>query len=648
MLDRDTLIFLLAIFLFVALGSREIGRTFKRLRLPLITGFLFAGIIAGPFVLGLIPPGATQKLRFIDEISLGYIAFAAGTELYLKELRGRMRSIGWVTAMLVISTFVFGSIAMYLIAPLVPFMRELTQAGRIGVSLLAGSILVARSPSSAIAIVNELRAKGPLTRTVLGVTMVGDVVVVILFAISVSAADALLHDAGFDVSFVLLLAPELVLSLVIATVVSYILRAILSLQFGRWFKTAAILLCGYGVFLLSAWIRHESFEVLPIDILVEPLLICMIAGFLVTNYSAHRMEFGTILEGSAAPIYVAFFTLTGASLALDVLAETWQIALMLVLIRVGLLIVGAVSGGLIAGDPHRMTRVSWMTYITQAGVGLGLAKEVAVEFDQWGTDFATLIIASIVINQVIGPPLFKWAIQHVGEAHTRASGAKPDGPRDTLILGLNRLSTALARQLQSEGWNVRIAATAEEAAQFSETEGAEEIEIVTLSEITPESLRMIGAKKDETIVGLLGSDQENLYAFEIAFEHFGTEHLVVRLEDRAFGERFQDLGAFFVHPGSAMVNLLDQVVRSPATASLVLGIDERQDFIDIEMNNRDLHGVSLRDISLPLDCLVLSIRRGDQMIVSHGFTQLERGDWITVVGTPDGLETVMRYFDANY
>ena len=73
----------LASFLIVALASQRIGQFFARVHLPLISGFLFAGILAGPYVLGLISTELTENLRFVDEISLAVIAFAAGSELYL-------------------------------------------------------------------------------------------------------------------------------------------------------------------------------------------------------------------------------------------------------------------------------------------------------------------------------------------------------------------------------------------------------------------------------------------------------------------------------------------------------------------------------------------------------------------------------------
>ena len=57
-------------FAIIALASKQIGQSFAKINLPLISGFLFAGVIAGPYALDLIPAEAIEKLRFIDEVSL--------------------------------------------------------------------------------------------------------------------------------------------------------------------------------------------------------------------------------------------------------------------------------------------------------------------------------------------------------------------------------------------------------------------------------------------------------------------------------------------------------------------------------------------------------------------------------------------------
>jgi NhaP-type Na+/H+ or K+/H+ antiporter len=131
----------------IVLASNQIGHTLVKTGLPLISGFLFTGIVAGPYALDLITREATLNLRFVDETALGFIAFAAGSELHLNELKARIKSIAWITGGLVISTFMLTGLALFFLSGAVPFMQNMPIPARVGVCLLAGAILVARSSS---------------------------------------------------------------------------------------------------------------------------------------------------------------------------------------------------------------------------------------------------------------------------------------------------------------------------------------------------------------------------------------------------------------------------------------------------------------------------------------------------------------------
>jgi Trk K+ transport system NAD-binding subunit/Kef-type K+ transport system membrane component KefB len=640
----QTFLILLAGFAVIGLASKQIGQFFKQIHLPLISGFLFTGIIAGPFILGLIPHEAAEELRFIDEFSLGFIAFAAGSELYWQEIRNRLKSIAWITTGLVLCTFLLGTVAVLMLADFIPFMQNMPLASRIGVSILAAAILVARSPSSAIAIVNELRAKGPFTQMVLGVTVIMDVIVIILFAVNSSIASALLTNLSLDLGFILLLLLELFLSLMAGLAVAALLRFILSRRSNQLSKRVIILLLGYGIFVITGQISLLSHSYLPFELHLEALLICMVGSFVAANFTNYRTEYLKLLHDVGPLIYIAFFTLTGSSLELDVLLDTWPIALALFAVRLTGIYLGSLGGGVLAGEAMRYNRIRWMAFVTQAGVGLGLAREVAVAYPEWGPAFSTMIISVIVLNETTGPLFFKKVINMVGEAHTRAQTPQFDGVRDVIIFGLERQSLALAHLLDAHGWQVKIAN--QESSRLAEIAGVDaEINIQSISSLTLEMLHELKADRAEAIVMML-SDEENYQLCELIYEHCGTKNLVVRLHDRANFERFNELGARIMEPATAIVSLLDHFVRSPSGASLLLGMEENQDVIDIELRNPLLHGVTLRNLQLPLDTLVLSVHRDHQILISHGYTELKLGDQVTIVGTPKSLEEVMLKFEA--
>ena len=643
MADSNSIVFVIASFAIIALAAREIGRFFAGIKLPLITGFLFTGIAAGPFVLGLISVETTERLRAVAEVSLAFIAFAAGSSLYWRDLRGQLRSIQFVTIGLVVSTFTLGSITVFLLTDLIPFMQGLPVAGRIAISILAGTILVARSPASAVAVIKELRAKGPFTQTAMAVTVIMDVAVITLFAVNTSIADALLTGVRFNLTFIGLLVGELLAAVAMGAVAGMLLQAVLWCRMSRRIKTGGILLVGYGVFSVSAAIRHFTQEHWAAEVFIEPLLICMIGGFVLANYTRYRDEFLKILHDIGPWIFVVFFLLVGASLKLDLLGVLWPVTLVLFVVRLGTIFVGSFTGGVLAGERMAYNRVSWMAYITQAGVGLGLAQQVAVEFPAWGEAFATMMISVIVLNQVLGPAFFRSAIIRVNEAGPRAKKSEVDQIHRAIIFGSGAEALTLARQLRSHGWEVTVA---DRRAQIKKAVGSD-VEIHLIGGLSLDELRQCGIEDAGAIITML-SDEENLQICQIVRAHCETVNLSVQLNDPADYDRFRELGAHIVSPSTAVISLLDHFVRSPSAVSLLLGEDKDHDVAELMVRNPKLNGVAVRDLNLPPDTLILSIYRGAQLLLTHGYTQLRMGDRVTVVGSMESLGALRLRFSESW
>ena len=403
----------------IVIASFYIGKGFKKVGLPLISGFLFTGIIAGPFFLNYLNHNMVKNIHFIDDLALGFIAISAGSELRFNDLKGRLKSIILIMVFLVAFTMIIGTLGFYYLSDWIPFTAGFSSTKIFAISLLVGVILVARSPSAAIAIINELKAKGPFTQTVLGVTVLMDVVVITLFAINLSIADALINDKSLNLSFLGTLVVEILASIILGAVLAIIIKVVLSIKLNDYIKGIVTLTLGYLVFVLADIIPHWSKNIPLVYFEIEPLLLCMVAGLLITNFGDPERRFHPILSKINLYVYLAFFTLIGASLEFDILLKLWPIALILFCVRLIGIYLGSYFGGYLAKDPKRENKLRWMGFITQAGVGLGLAKEVSDHFPTWGPNFATLIIAVIVINEMIGPIFFKWVIHLVDEVGTQ-------------------------------------------------------------------------------------------------------------------------------------------------------------------------------------------------------------------------------------
>ena len=612
----------LLVFGVVVLAASQIGKLCSIAHLPLITGFLLAGILVGPDVLKIVEKDSLDHLSFINHLALAVIALAAGNELVLKEFRSRFRSITWITIGLVVITFSLGTTATYLLSKHIPFMATLAPNTRLAISVMVGVILVARSPSSAIAIINEMRAKGPFTQTVLGVTVIMDAAVIVLFAISSEFAHAVNSNVDFNLGFAGLLTLELALSVIGGCILWKIISLLVSLSLSRPTKSIILLLIGLGVFLASDGLREYSQKNWPFELFIEPLLLCMIAGVLVSNTSPYRVEFSRILKQIGPPIYLA---------------------LMLFLVRLVGIFLGTFGGGLVAGDSRLHRSIGWMGFVTQAGIGIGLAGKIATEFDTWGSEVATLLIAVIVFNQLIGPPLMKWAIIIVKEAHTRASSPAFDGAMDAVIFGTAAgQSWMLAHRLESHGWNVKLAVL-DDHTPSKEVDSS--IEVIRLDDLSEKSFEILELAHANALIALLPDDQ-NLEICQLNYDKYGIECMLVKLHDHATDvEPFRELDALVVNPRTAMVNLLEHFVISPTGTSMLLGLKPDQDVLEIELRDPSLHGLFIRDLKLPLDLLVLSVTRDGKVVITHGFNRLRIGDHLTVVGPPQSLSQALLYFN---
>jgi len=369
-------------------------------------------------------------------------------------------------------------------------------------------------------------------------------------------------------------------------------------------------------------------------------LIAIIASFVVTNYSKHRIEFSEHLEKISPVIYIIFFTLIGASLSIDTLVSVFGIAIVFFFIRILTMFFGGIIGVVAAKDSKEYTFIAWMPYITQAGIAIGLTTIVANAFPEWGQSFETIIIAIIVINQLVGPPLLKWTLNFVKESHLRAKSSLQQNKQNALIIGVESQSIALAYQLVKHDWKPRLVSVDD-----FKIDDISKFEVVKMTEFTLENLQKIHCAKCDVIVLML-SDSKNYEIAELIYEQIGTRDIIVRLNKRENFNKFHELGALIIEPTTAMVSLLDHFVRSPNAASLLLGMDDGQDSLDIEITNKDIHGMRLRELRLPSDIIILSVKRKGQIIISHGYTRLRLGDVITLVGSEKSLENILFKFET--
>ncbi len=403
---------------FVLLAAYVTSNILKTIQLPMISGCIFAGIVTGPYVFGFLTANMVEQLRLVDDLALSFIALTAGGELRLNSLKDRFAAIGLNIILLTVVVFSVVFIFVVSAGRFFGFTESLSSVQLIVLALLLGVIAVARSPSSAIAIISECRASGRFTETVLGVTVIMDVLIIIFFTFAMAVSKIIIAgSAVMDVQIFIALAGEMFVSLFIGVV----LGLIISVHIKRFGKdlTLFLLFIAFAVTKTSLWLSGFMENEFNISLHLEPLLICMSAGFFVQNFSNFGADFMESMDRMALPIYVLFFSLAGAALNLESLRRCWPMALCLAGIRIVGIFGATFGAGLINREPPAHRKAAWMAYITQAGVAIGLAQIAHRQFPEIGAYLTTLVLAVISVNQIIGPVTFKVALGLVGEVGKR-------------------------------------------------------------------------------------------------------------------------------------------------------------------------------------------------------------------------------------
>ncbi len=382
----------------------------------MISGYILAGIIAGPYVSGFLTKEMVAQFQLIDDLALNFIAFSAGGALHLKSLGGRKKAIMINICALSFIVFLLVFLFSVFVGPFFDFTKNLSTSAIIAFSILIGVIAVARSPSSAMAIISETKASGVFTETVLGVTVAMDVLVIIFFTFALTVVKLIMSGNGaLEVQVFAVLFTEISFSIVFGIILGkcisqYIVRIGHDLPLFLLFTAFAIA----KIVLVLSYYMDMHFHV---HLSLEPLLICMSAGFTIQNFSKSGKKFEETLENMSLPIYILFFSIAGAALNLEALKICWPIALCIAMIRMVGIFIATFIAGTINKDPVLFRKVSWMAYVTQAGVAIGLAQIVKNHYPDIGLYLTTVVLAVITINQIIGPVTFKIVLGLVGESN---------------------------------------------------------------------------------------------------------------------------------------------------------------------------------------------------------------------------------------
>jgi Kef-type K+ transport system membrane component KefB len=400
---------LLAVGVLLILGWTG-GRASNALGLPRVTGYLLAGLLLGPSIFNLFPRRLIDKdLYVITEMALGIIAYSIGGSLVYQRLQRLGRSIVWITFTQAVGAFVSSAVFLSLLIPVVTNLRGVEfnfWNTSLPLALIIGAISVATAPGAVLAIISEFKASGPFTTTLLGVIAIDDALAIMFFALAEAGARSLVHPLA--PSWIQLLSDgflEIVLSLALGLAAGFLLEYLARIIRRR---EALLMVILGGIFSVSglATIGHLS-----------PLLANMALGCVIVNRAARHHDFFLVVEQIEEPLYGLFFALAGAHLNLSVLKFAGVLAVAILVFRILGKQAGVWVGALMSQAPAVIRKYLGLGLFPQAGVSIGLVLMAGDIFPDPLVTSLLLngVIGAVIINELIAPPLVKYALVTAGE-----------------------------------------------------------------------------------------------------------------------------------------------------------------------------------------------------------------------------------------
>lgn len=397
-------------FGFLLIVSVQAAHIFDRLRLPHLTAYILCGLLFGPEVFGLISRTMLEDLAVVKGTAVGLIAFLAGCELNLKRLRPILRAIGAVSFLTILfsATLLFG--LFYALSFYLPISAGFSTVQRIAAALVCANVLAAFSPAVVVGLISETKAVGPLSEMSMSIVVLADLVIVVAYALSSTFAKFAFAATGGDDGMAMLV-PHIFGSIAAGIVVGGILTMYVRKIGAR-----------SGIFTFAIlFISAEAGAALHLN----PLLIGLAAGLFLENVSpVGGLELSQAAESVAMPTFAIFFAVIGAEVHLNAFLHVAPFALGAAALRAMGIFAGTHAAARMVGMDRTLSRRLPFGLLPQAGVAIALASLVLSDHRPWGSVFGTILLGTIVVNELVAPIFFRNALAAAGEI------GKADHPKE--------------------------------------------------------------------------------------------------------------------------------------------------------------------------------------------------------------------------
>lgn len=222
-----------------------VGKLISKLRLPAILGWLITGIAVGPYAFGLISQELVDATWYETVIHIleCVVGIMIGTELVFGKIKSYGKALILTTLTQSLGTFalvtlVFGIVFYFTGVP-------------IYLAFIFGGIALATAPAPALSIVNEFKTKGALTKTLIPMAALDDIVGVAVFFTVISIVARQVSGGAMELYMIpVMIFLPLVIGAAVGILTGFLLKkckneklAVVFIMVGVFATTAVGILC---------------------------------------------------------------------------------------------------------------------------------------------------------------------------------------------------------------------------------------------------------------------------------------------------------------------------------------------------------------------------------------------------------------------
>lgn len=376
------------------------GKISNRLKFPSVVGYLLAGLVLGPSFLNIFSLNLLDNLGVFNDLALSLVAFIIGSEMRMSTLRRMGKGI--IAIIFSESLIAFGLV----------FAGVYLLTHKLYLALIFGAMAPASAPAGTAIVLQEYKAKGPLTDALYAVVGLDDGLAIIIYAFAAALAKISITGSTESVLHIIQgpvieIVGAIILGGIFGLILGYVTRKIHSKKEVLAISLSAAMMCAglANYFHLSLILANLSL------------------GMVFVNFFLHanRRSVDSI-NFISLPIYTIFFVIAGAHLQISLLPAMGLLGIIYIVCRSLGLIGGSFFGATISKSDPVLRKYLGLGILSQAGVAIGLAIMATRDFSMLGSegkDLAVLVIntiaATTIVFEIIGPIATKFAIKQAGE-----------------------------------------------------------------------------------------------------------------------------------------------------------------------------------------------------------------------------------------